>query len=94
MIQSNDMPQASAVYSSGAMTGGGARRKASVMKYCPSAPVSPKPAIHGQASAVMGTQLRTDQTPLITVMIDKAQTTVAALVSVRDRMRIVIPLSA
>jgi hypothetical protein len=31
--QSNSMPHASAVYSSGATTGGGASRKASVMKY-------------------------------------------------------------
>src|SRR5450631_4188329 len=48
------------VYSKGPTTDGGARRKASVIQYCPSAPLAPTSASHPQSLTGIGRQSPTD----------------------------------
>src|ERR1700677_1796787 len=51
------------VYSNGATTAGGARRKASVIQNWPSAPAKPCLASHGQSDAGISRQLPIESSP-------------------------------
>ena len=60
--QSMPKPHRIELYSNGATTAGGARRNASVIQNCPSAPATPVLASHGQSAAGIARQLPIDST--------------------------------
>jgi hypothetical protein len=87
-------PQRSAVYSKGVTTEGGAERKASVSRYCPSAASTPRPRSHFQCVCSIGTQPGMEIAVANTVMRPTVQKTTLTVVSLRVNTRTVMALRA
>ena len=89
--RSSSTPQTSAVYSSGASNDASPSRKASVIRYCPSAPATPSSSTSQACSARSACQSGHANSPAPSAI---SQTTIAWLESVRARMRTVIAETA
>src|ERR1700691_256116 len=81
------------VYSNGATTAGGARRKASVSQNCPSAPEIPIPPSHSQSPASIGCHSPAASMPEPKLTSSMYQNTMAMLEFVRPSDRTVKALS-
>ena len=88
--QSSATPQASAVYSNGAITEASPRRNASVIANWPSEPATPMPTITSRRSARTGTQRGSASAPAPIAIIAISQNTMPASLSVRASTRTVI----
>ena len=92
-IQSIKNAQSMAVYSNGATTEGGARRKASVSHICPSAPVMPMPTSQPQSAASTGRQSRADKLAQPRPTMSRYQNTMDMLELLRPSVRTVSALN-
>src|SRR5277367_4779089 len=93
-IQSIAKAQRMEVYSKGATTEGGARRKASVNQYCPSAPKIPMPASQIQSPLSTGCQSRIARRPEPKLIRPKYQNTMDMLEFEVPSVRTVSALNA